>query len=73
YGSRYRSSSGFTALYNGTGQPSASLPMHTGANGLPVGVMATAAWGDDALLLQFARQLEKAKPWQLLAPMAVSE
>ena len=73
YGSRYRSYSGFTALYNGTGQPSASLPMHTGANGLPVGVMATAAWGDDALLLQFARQLEKAKPWQLLAPMAVSE
>ena len=73
YGSRYRSYSGFTALYNGTGQPSASLPMHTGANGLPVGVMATAAWGGDALLLQFARQLEEARPWPLLAPMAVSE
>ncbi len=72
YGSRYRSYSGFTALYNGTGQPSASLPMHSDANGLPVGVMATAAWGGDALLLQFARQLEEARPWPLLAPMAVS-
>ena len=73
YGGRYRSYSGFTALYNGTGQPSASLPMRIGANGLPVGVMATAAWGGDALLLQFARQLEEARPWPLLAPMAVSE
>lgn len=73
YSSRYRSYSGFTALYNGTGQPSASLPMHSDANGLPVGVMASAAWGGDALLLQFARQLEKARPWPLLASMAVSE
>ena len=72
YGSRYRSYSGFTALYNGTGQPSASLPMHIDANGLPVGVMATAAWGGDALLLQFARQLEEARPWPLFAPIAVS-
>ena len=73
YGGRYRSYSGFTALYNGTGQPSASLPMHSDANGLPVSVMATAAWGGDALLLQFARQLEEARPWPLLAPMALSE
>ena len=72
YGSRYRSYSGFTALYNGTGQPSASLPMHSDTNGLPVGVMATAAWGGDALLLQFARQLEEARPWPLFAPIAVS-
>ncbi len=72
YGSRYRSYSGFTALYNGTGQPSASLPMYSDANGLPVGVMATAAWGGDALLLQFARQLEEARPWPLFAPIAVS-
>jgi len=73
YGSRYRSYSGFTALYNGTGQPSASMPTYSDANGLPVGVMATAAWGSDALLLQLARQLEQARPWPLLAPMATSE
>ncbi|MBK52090.1 MAG: amidase [Gammaproteobacteria bacterium] len=73
YGARYRSYGGFTALYNGTGQPSASLPLHSDANGLPVGVMATAAWGSDLLLLQFARQLEEAQPWPLLAPVATGE
>ena len=68
YGSRYRSYSGFTALYNGTGQPSASLPMHSDANGLPVGVMATAAWGGDALLLQFARATGRGPPLAAVCP-----
>ncbi|HBW83540.1 MAG TPA: amidase [Gammaproteobacteria bacterium] len=73
YSARYRSYSGFTALYNGTGQPSASLPLYSDENGLPIGVMATAAWGNDALLMQFARQLEEAEPWPLLAPLANAE
>ncbi|MEQ8953178.1 MAG: amidase family protein, partial [Gammaproteobacteria bacterium] len=68
YGQRYRDYSGFTAVYNGTGQPSLSLPLHRSALGLPVGVQFTAAWGNDSSLLQLARQLELAQPWPQLAP-----
>lgn len=57
YASRYASYSPFTALFNGTGQPSISLPLVTGSNRLPIGVMASAAWGMDHVLLQLANQL----------------
>ena len=57
YASRYASYSPFTALFNGTGQPSISLPLLTGSNNLPIGVMASAVWGMDHLLLQLANQL----------------
>ncbi|MDA1371137.1 MAG: amidase family protein [Proteobacteria bacterium] len=69
YVSRFRAYGGFTALYNGTGQPSMSVPGHQAKNGLPVGVMFTAAWGSDLLLLQLARQLEQAQPWPRSAPV----
>jgi Asp-tRNA(Asn)/Glu-tRNA(Gln) amidotransferase A subunit family amidase len=68
YGDRYKRYSGFTALYNATGQPSLSLPLHLNSQGLPIGVMFTASWGEDALLLQLARQLEIAYPWARRAP-----
>ena len=67
YGSRFTAYSGFTSLANGTGQPSMSVPMHLAESNLPVGALFTAAWGDDATLLQLAAQLENAAPWQLLA------
>ena len=63
YTARFKAYSGFTALYNGTGQPSMSMPLHQTADGLPVGVMFTGAWGADALLLRLARQIEQASPW----------
>lgn len=69
YGERYKQYSGFTALYNGTGQPSLSLPLHTSQAGLPVGVMFSGAWGSDQLLLNLATQLEENHPWQRLAAM----
>ncbi len=68
YISRFRQYGGFTAISNGTGQPSMSVPLHRCAAGLPVGVMFTAAWGGDLLLLQLARQLEQATPWPRIAP-----
>ncbi len=68
YGQRYRHYSGYTALYNGTGQPAMSVPLHRDSNGLPLGSQFAAAWGQDALLLRLARQLEQARPWPLLAP-----
>lgn len=57
YARRYASYSPFTGLYNGTGHPSISLPLHRRADGLPIGVMVSAAWGQDLLLLQLAHQL----------------
>ncbi|MGH0028351.1 MAG: amidase [Myxococcota bacterium] len=53
----------FTQLFNATGSPSASLPLHWNDDGLPVGVMATARFGDEATLFRLASQLEQARPW----------
>ena len=63
YGSRLFSYMGDNGIYNQTGQPSISLPLHWNAKGLPMGMMFSAAYGNEALLLQLAGQLEKAKPW----------
>jgi Asp-tRNA(Asn)/Glu-tRNA(Gln) amidotransferase A subunit family amidase len=54
---------GDTGVYNQTGQPSISLPLHWSPDQLPIGMMFSAAYGNDALLLQLARQLEVAAPW----------
>ncbi|MEC8861022.1 MAG: amidase family protein [Pseudomonadota bacterium] len=57
YASRYAAYSPFTALFNGTGQPSISLPLGQSDQGLPIGVMFSAAWGGDQTLLQLANTL----------------
>jgi amidase len=58
----------FTALYNVTGQPSASVPLHWTPDGLPIGVMFSTRFGDEATLLRLAAQLEKARPWVARTP-----
>ena len=53
----------YTAMFNVTGQPALSLPLHTSPDGLPVGVQfATGPW-DEATLLRLGGQLERHVPW----------
>ena len=53
----------FTQLFNMTGQPSMTVPLHWSESGLPIGVMFSAPFGDEATLFRLAAQLEATKPW----------
>jgi hypothetical protein len=53
----------YTALYNVTGQPSNVGPLHWTPDSLPVGVMFSGRFGEDAIPFRLAAQLEKAQPW----------
>ena len=53
----------FTALFNITGQPAVSLPLHVSASGLPIGVQIVAGAFRDGQLIRVASQLEEADPW----------
>jgi Asp-tRNA(Asn)/Glu-tRNA(Gln) amidotransferase A subunit family amidase len=53
----------FTQMFNVTGQPSMSLPLHRTRGGLPVGVMISAGFGREDLLFRLAGQIEAAQPW----------
>jgi amidase len=50
-------------IYNVSGQPAISLPLYCNREGLPIGVMFGARYGDEATLVQLAGQLEQAAPW----------
>ncbi len=48
----------FTPLFNATGNPSISLPLHHDDAGLPLGIMFTADLGREDMLLRHAGQLD---------------
>ena len=54
---------GYTPPYNMTGQPSLSLPMGMSSTGIPIGMMFTGRYADEATLYRLAAQLEQARPW----------
>ena len=47
---------------NMTGQPAASIPLFWSRDNMPIGSHFIARFGEDAMLLQLAAQLEEAKP-----------
>jgi amidase len=61
-------SGAFTALFNATGQPAASLPLHWSPAGLPIGVQLVAGFGREDLLIAVGAQLEQARPWIARTP-----
>ncbi|MFN5784262.1 MAG: amidase family protein, partial [Novosphingobium sp.] len=63
WGQRVSVFSPFAQMANLTGQPSMSVPLGQSRMGLPIGVMFTGRYGDEALLYRLAGQLERAAPW----------
>ena len=58
----------WTPVFNVTGQPAMSVPLHWNEEGLPIGMNFVGKWGDEATLFRLAGQLEKEKPWFDKAP-----
>ena len=54
----------FPAPFNMTGQPSISLPLEMSDEGLPIGMMFSGRYADEATLLRLSAQLEKEAPWK---------
>ncbi|HSA96309.1 MAG TPA: amidase family protein, partial [Acidobacteriota bacterium] len=61
-----------TQLFNQTGQPAISLPLHQTPEGLPVGVQFAARYAEEALLVRVAAQIEEARPWKDRVPKVVA-
>ncbi|MFZ5443542.1 MAG: amidase [Myxococcota bacterium] len=61
----------FTAIFNVTGQPAASVPSGLSSRGLPMGVQVAGKPFADDVVLSVSRQLEELMPWrQRRAPLA---
>lgn len=58
----------FTAPFNFTRQPAASVPCGFTRSGLPVGLQIVGPMHADLLVLQAARAFEQARPWSGTRP-----
>jgi Asp-tRNA(Asn)/Glu-tRNA(Gln) amidotransferase A subunit family amidase len=69
WGQRVGGYTSFTGIFNGTGQPSMSVPLAMSNDGLPIGIQFTGRFGEEALLFRLAGQLEQAAPWAERRPV----
>jgi amidase len=53
-----------TSMFNMSGQPAMSVPLAWNQAGLPLGMMFSARFGDEATLFRLAAQLEHERPWK---------
>ena len=58
----------YTALWNVTGNPAASVPAGFGRDGLPLAVQLVGRPHDETTLLTLSAQLEVARPWAQARP-----
>lgn len=58
----------FTSMFNVTGQPAISLPLHITDEGLPVGVQLVGAYGAEDLLIAVGSEFERVTEWGLRRP-----
>jgi amidase/6-aminohexanoate-cyclic-dimer hydrolase len=57
-----------TSMFNMSGQPAMSVPLAWNKAGLPLGMMFSARFGDEATLFRLAAQLEQERPWKSKLP-----
>ncbi|HUR47948.1 MAG TPA: amidase [Acidimicrobiales bacterium] len=53
----------FCWIWNSTGQPAITLPLHVDSNNLPIGIQFVGRPADEATLLRLSGQLEVLLPW----------
>ena len=58
----------YAVPWNVAGNPACSVPAGTGTDGLPVGVQLVGSTDGEEVLFSLAAQLERARPWPLVAP-----
>jgi amidase len=57
-----------TGVFNATGQPAMSVPLHWNDEGIPIWAQFVAPFGDEATLFRLAAQLEEVRPWAEMRP-----
>ncbi len=70
WGQRVAQFSPYAQIANMTGQPAMSVPLAMSSEGLPIGIMFLARYGEEAVLLRLASQIEQAAPWASRRPVA---